>query len=170
MSKFKQADISALNFNPFTKISKEWMLVTAGSEQKNNTMTASWGGVGVLWNKNVSFVFIRPQRYTLGFIEQQDCYSLCFFDEEYRAALSYCGTKSGRDVDKVKETGLTPVYDEAAPYFAQAKLVLICRKLYKQDIDASCILADGIDHANYPNKDYHKMFIGEIEKVLIKEE
>jgi flavin reductase (DIM6/NTAB) family NADH-FMN oxidoreductase RutF len=170
MPKFKQADISELSFNPFTLINNEWMLVTAGDEQKNNTMTASWGGVGVLWNKNVSFIFIRPQRYTLEFIEQQDCYSLCFFDKEYKPALSFCGAKSGRDVDKVKETGLTPVYDEVAPYFAQAKLVLICRKLYGQKIDPACLIDAGIDTASYPGKDYHKMFIGAIEKVLVKED
>lgn len=170
MSEFNEVDISELTFNPFTKISKDWMLVTAGDEKKNNTMTASWGGLGVLWNKNVSFVFIRPQRYTLEFVEQQDCYSLSFFDETYKQALSFCGSKSGRDVDKVKETGLTPVYEEAAPYFAQAKMVFICRKMYKQNIDPACMLEADIDSANYPNKDYHKMFIGAIEKVLIRKD
>lgn len=169
MSEFRQADISELSFNPFTLIDKEWMLITAGDEKKCNTMTASWGGLGILWSKQVSFIFLRPQRYTLEFVEQQDYYSLCFFDKEFKPALSYCGSKSGRDVDKVKETGLTPLFDEAAPYFAQAKLVLICRKMYGQKIDPQCLIQAGLDSANYPNKDYHKMFIGSIEKVLVKD-
>ena len=64
MASFHEMDWKELSFNPFTKISKQWMLVTAGSEEKSNTMTASWGGVGFIWNKPVSFIFIRPQRYT----------------------------------------------------------------------------------------------------------
>ena len=127
MNGFKTVEIKDLQFNPFTLIDKEWMLITAGNEQKCNTMTASWGGLGELWKHYVSFIFVRPQRYTLEFIEKEDYYSLCFFDESYRKALSFCGSHSGRDYDKCKETGLTPVFDEAAPYFAEAKIVLICR-------------------------------------------
>ncbi len=165
---FQEIDITKLSFNPFTKIDKEWMLVTAGNAQKCNTMTASWGGLGVLWNKYVSFIFIRPQRYTMEFLEKEDFYSLCFFDESERKALGYCGGHSGRDVDKMKETGLTPVYSEAAPYFEQAKLVFICRKMHGQDIDPACFIDKGIDAGCYPKKDYHKMFIGNIVKVLEK--
>ena len=102
MSNFKEVPISELSFNPFTLIDKEWMLITAGDAEKCNTMTASWGGLGELWKKYVSFIFIRPQRYTLEFIEKKDYYSLCFFDKEFKSALSYCGAKSGRDVDKIK--------------------------------------------------------------------
>ena len=90
-------------------IGKQWMLVTAGTSEKFNTMTASWGGLGWLWNKPVAFVFIRPERYTHGFIEASDCMTLSFYGEEYREALKICGTKSGRDIDKVAATGLTPV-------------------------------------------------------------
>ncbi len=165
---FQQIDITTMNFNPFTKIDKEWMLITAGSREKCNTMTASWGALGELWNRYVSFIFIRPQRYTLEFIEKEDFYSLCFFDESQRKALNYCGSRSGRDTDKIKDAGLTPVYDEAAPYFEEAKLVFICRKLHGQPIDPACLIDPAIDGKCYPQKDYHKMFVGEIVKVLEK--
>lgn len=166
---FHETDITKLTFNPFTKIDKEWMLITAGDEQKCNTMTASWGGLGVLWNKYVSFIFIRPQRYTLEFLEREDYYSLSFFGVENRAALNYCGSHSGRDGDKIKAAGLTPVYTEQAPYFEEAKTVFICRKLHGQKLDPSAFLDPTIDPKMYPQKDYHKLFVGEIVKVLEKD-
>lgn len=168
MNGFQPVEIKDLQFNPFTLIDKEWMLVTAGSAQAYNTMTASWGGLGELWKKYVSFVFIRPQRYTMEFVDKEDCYSLCFFDESYRKALSFCGSHSGRDCDKAKETGLTPVFDEAAPYFAEAKMVFICRKMHKQAIDPAGFIDPTVDADCYPGKDYHQMFIGDIVKVLVK--
>lgn len=165
---FHEIDIPALSFNPFTMIDKEWMLITAGNDKKCNTMTASWGGLGELWRKYVSFIFIRPTRYTLEFLESEEYYSLCFFDESSRAALNYCGCHSGRDGDKIAAAGLTPVYNEAAPYFAQAKLVFICRKMYGQTIDPAGFIDSSTDTQNYPLKDYHKMFVGSIVKVLQK--
>lgn len=159
---------SDLTFNPFTLIGNEWMLVTAGDETAHNTMTASWGGLGVLWKKNVSFVFVRPQRYTLQFMEQQDHYSLCFFDKTYKSALAYCGAHSGKDVDKDKETGLTPLFDQAAPYYEESRLVLICKKMSCQDLDPASFIDPTIDGDVYPAKDYHKLFVGSIEKVLVR--
>lgn len=158
-----------LTVNPFTLINKDWMLVTAGTRDKHNTMTASWGSVGELWGKYVTTIHIRPQRYTLELIEENDCYSLCFFDEAYRPALNFCGTKSGRDFDKDKETGLTPCFDEAAPYYEQAKLVFICRKLYRQDMTADSFLDKSNLQRWYPEMDLHRTFIGEIVKVLVRE-
>ncbi len=166
---FHETDITKLSFNPFTKIDKEWMLITAGSVEKCNTMTASWGGLGELWRKYVSFIFVRPQRYTLKFIEKEQFYSLCFFDESQRKALSYCGSHSGRDGDKIKEAGLTPVYNEIAPYFEEAAMVFFCRKLYGQPLDPSGFLDGTVLTECYPQKDYHKIFVGSIEKVLVKE-
>lgn len=168
MSEFKEMSIEELNFNAFTLINKEWMLVTAGNEEKCNTMTASWGALGELWSKYVSVIFIRPQRYTLEFIENEGYYSLCFFDEAQRGMLNYCGSHSGRDGDKIKAAGLTPAYDEAAPYFREAKLVFICRKLYGQKFDPACFADKTMDSQFYASKDYHKEFIGSIEKVLVK--
>ncbi|HCR42939.1 MAG TPA: flavin reductase [Ruminococcaceae bacterium] len=169
MSGFKEISVEELKFNAFTVINKGWMLVTAGNSEKCNTMTASWGALGELWNSYVSMIFIRPQRYTLGFIEKENYYSLCFFDESKRSALNYCGSHSGRDGDKFKAAGLTPAYDEAAPYFKEARLVLICRKLYGQQLEPSCLADKTIDAKCYASKDYHKEFIGSIEKALIRE-
>jgi len=162
----KEISIAQVQLNPFTAIGKEWMLITAGDEKGCNMMTASWGGMGVLWRKNVAMMVIRPQRHTLSFVDNQDYYALCFFDEKYREALNFCGKYSGRDYDKAKETGLTTVFDAEAPYFAEAKLVIICKKLYKHQFDPACFIDNSIDANCYPDKDYHECFVGEVVKVL----
>ncbi len=164
---FKEINAKELNFNPFSLIGDKWMLITCGDKEKYNTMTASWGSIGVMWNKNVVFSFIRPQRYTFEFVEKNDYFSISFYPDEYKSALSLCGKVSGRDVDKAKEANLTPVFDEKAPYFEEANMVLICKKLYNQNLEPSCFLDKKLE-SFYPQKDYHKMFIGEIEKVLVK--
>lgn len=169
MSGFKEIDIKSLQFNPFTMINDEWMLLTAGNKQKCNTMTVSWGSLGVLWNKPAATVYVRPTRYTLEFLDRESSFSLCVLGEDHRPALNYCGSHSGRDGDKIKAAGLTPVFEGETPYFAEAKLVLVCKKLYKQDFSPACFLDQSLDAANYPKKDYHKMLIGSIEKVLVKE-
>ena len=125
---FEQIDPKSLDQNVFSLIGDQWMLLTAGTGEKCNTMTASWGGLGVLWGKPVATVYIRPQRYTLEFVEREEKFTLAFFGEEYRKALALCGSKSGRDIDKVKESGFTVETADGAPYFAQADLVLVCRK------------------------------------------
>lgn len=165
-SQLREIAISEMNEpDIFHLIDKEWMLIGATGEGGFNPMTASWGGLGILWNKKVAFTFIRPQRYTFGFAESGDTYTLNFFSEEYRPALALCGSKSGREVDKVKETGLTPVVTPEGTYFKEARLVLCCKKLYSQFLDPACFIDPSIQN-NYPGKDYHKMFIGEIVKVL----
>lgn len=163
LEKIKPEDLS---LNPFSLIGKDWMLISAGTEQKYNMMTASWGGLGVFWGRNVASTYIRPQRYTLEFVNEQEYYALNFFDESYKKALSFCGAHSGRDTDKQKETGLIPAFDEKAPYFKEAKLVLICRKLHRQILDPAGFLDDTIDERWYPEKDYHNIFQGEIVTIL----
>ena len=165
---FEKIELCDLHAEPFAMIGRQWMLVSAEKEGRVNTMTASWGGVGELWGKYVSTIYIRPQRYTLEFVEREEYYSLCFFGPEYRQALSLCGSKSGRDVDKDAATGLTPCFDQAAPYYEQARLVFLCRKLYRQDMEKSAFLDKGLLEKWYDN-DLHRMFIGEIVKVLEKE-
>ncbi len=157
-----------LNRNLFNTIGGEWLLVTAGNEEKFNTMTISWGGMGVLWNKLVSYIFIRKQRYTYEFIENNEYFTISAFNSEYRNALKYCGTHSGRDVDKTKVTGFTPVFNENAPYFEQARLVFVCKKIYAQDISEESMLNDKIKEY-YHGDDYHKMYVSEIVKVLVNE-
>lgn len=167
---FEQIDPKSLDQNVFSLIGDQWMLLTAGTGEKCNTMTASWGGLGVLWGKPVATVYIRPQRYTLEFVESSEFFTLSFFGEEYRKELALCGSKSGREVDKVKACGFTVMEAECgAPCFAEAKLVLVCRKAYWQDMDPAHFLDGEIDGKWYPEKDYHRMFIGEIVEALRKE-
>ena len=165
---FEKIDPESLDQNVFSLIGDQWMLITAGTGEQCNTMTASWGGLGVLWGKPVATVYIRPQRYTLEFVEREEKFTLAFFGEEYRKALALCGSKSGRDIDKVKECGFTVETADGAPYFAQADLVLVCRKAYWQDMDPTHFLDGEIDGKWYPEKDYHRIFIGEIVEVLRK--
>ena len=165
---FEKIDPKALDQNVFSLIGDQWMLITAGTKDQCNTMTASWGGLGVLWGKPVATVYIRPQRYTLEFVEREDTFTLCFFGEEYRKGLALCGSKSGRDVDKVKECGFTVATAEGAPYFEEADLVFVCKKSYWQDMDPTHFLDGEIDSKWYPEKDYHRIFIGEILEVLRK--
>ena len=168
MEDFKPLAPQDIQDNPFQLIGKEWMLVTAGNQEKFNTMTASWGGVGVLWNKNVCFIFIRPSRYTFEILEGSDNVSLSFFTEEYRDVLKLCGSRSGRDIDKCKETGLTPLaLSRGGVGFSQARLILNCRKLYYQDILPENFLDESLDK-NYESGDYHRMYVCEITEVLSK--
>ena len=165
---YRKIDLKDLTLNPFTRIGKDWLLITAGTKERYNTMTASWGGVGVLWNKDVATIYIRPQRYTNEFVDANDTFSLTFFDETYKKALSFCGSKSGRDYDKAKETGLTPNFEYSAPTFEEGNLVFICKKIHAQTIDPACFLDADIEK-NYPQKDYHTMYIGEILKAYVAE-
>lgn len=162
MNHFQKIDPRALEDNPFRLIGDDWMLVTSGAPDHFNTMTASWGGVGILWNKPVATIYIRPQRYTYEFIEQNDLLTLSFFTEEYRKALAFCGAKSGRDFDKAKECGLTPAAADGGTAFEEARLVLVCKKSYFDDIEPAHFLDASIDGANYPGRDYHRMYICEI--------
>lgn len=164
---FREINIADLSFKPFELISKDWMLITSGDEQGFNTMTASWGGLGVLWHKNVVTVYIRPQRYTYEFVEKNGLLTLSFFGEEHRSALTLCGSKSGRDCDKAKEAGLTPLFVDGTTAFEEANLVLVCKKLYFDDLEPKQFLDSEIEK-NYAAKDYHRMYILEIVKAYQK--
>lgn len=167
MAQLREITPQEMAENPFKLIGSDWALVTAGNRERFNTMTISWGGMGIMWNKPVAFSFIRPQRYTFEFTEKNDMFTMSFFDESYRKALAFCGSKSGRDVDKVKETGLTPAFTEdGVPYFEEAKLVLVCKKLYAQDLNETCVTDAAAVAPFYNGDDYHKMYVSEIVKVL----
>ena len=171
MNGYKKIAPEAVSGNTFNMIGREWMLVTAtDSEGKVNTMTASWGGVGVLWNRNVAFVFVRPQRYTFGFTESGERATLSFFRGGYKKEMGYCGSKSGRDTDKIADTGLSPVVtDEGATGFSEAKLILSCRKLYAEPLKKSAFADAGVCAECYPADDFHTMYVYEIEGVYEKE-
>ena len=147
-------------------IADEWMLVTAGDETGYNMMTASWGGMGEMWGKGVAVTVIRPQRYTYEFIEKSDLFTLSFYGDK-KNIHTICGKKSGRDVNKTAEAGLTPVYVDGTVTFDEARLTIICKKLYASDlkedgfIDKSCL--------KWYDNDFHRMYVGEIVKVFVKE-
>lgn len=164
---FTTVDIRNLNESPIKMIADDWGLVTAGTEKSFNTMTFSWGCVGELWGREVAMIFIRPHRFTYEFAESNDYFTMCFFDGGHMKELSYCGKNSGRDVDKIKETGLTPVFENGYVYFSEAKKVIICKKIAVQDMNPSGFIDNTINES-YPNKDYHRIFIGEILKVMVK--
>ena len=158
----KQINPKDIQKNVFSLIGDQWMLVTAGTVEHCNTMTASWGGLGVIWGAPAATCYIRPQRYTKEFLDREEYFTLAFFGEEYRKALSLCGSKSGRELDKVKECGFTVKGAQCgAPYFEEAELVLVCRKRFVQPMDPARLPED-VKERWYPQKDYHTLYIGEI--------
>lgn len=166
----KKQDISLLaKEDVFQLIGTEWMLITSGDSSHFNTMTASWGGLGWLWNRPVAFLFVRPERYTHEFLERNERLTLSFFPESQRKALQVCGSKSGRDCDKVKEAGLTPVLLESGTVsFAEARLTLDCRKLFKSDMKQADFLDKEILEKWYndkPGGGFHTVYVVEIENV-----
>jgi len=165
---FKTIEPQDIDNNVFTMLGKEWMLITGGSSESFNTMTASWGGFGVMWHKNVINCVVRPTRYTYEFIENSDCFTLSFLEDGYKDALKICGSTSGRDSEKVKKVGLTP-FDagQKSVAFEESKIILVCKKLYYHDINPENFI-DVDDEKFYPKKDYHRMYIAEIVKVLKK--
>lgn len=165
---FRNIDPCELNVKPFDAIGNDWMLITAADGEKTNAMTASWGGLGILWGEPVATCYIRPQRYTRELVDNGEYFALCFFGQEQRAAMGLCGKLSGRDTDKVAQTGLTVVNDKAAPYFAEAELVLICRKLYRQEMQPGCFIDPDIAR-HYPDNDYHITYIAKVEECLVRE-
>ncbi len=158
----KKIDIKDLQGNAVSMFDDKWCLITAGTKDSYNTMTASWGAMGELWNKDVCFIFIRPQRYTLEFTEKEEYFTLSFFGEEYKKALAFCGRNSGRDCDKAKETGLTPMELDGSMSFEESEKVIVCKKLFYQDIDPVGFVDKTIDGVCYPEKDYHRMYVGEV--------
>lgn len=174
----KEIKPEELNENPFKLIGQDWMLITAEKDSRTNMMTASWGGLGVLWGKNVATVYIRESRFTKGFVDDGDTFSLCILGEEYRKQLAYLGKVSGREEDKVAASGLTVEKTEVStdastisvPYFKESRLVLVCKKLYAQEMKSECFtkLGNDIPSQMYADNDWHTIYIGEIVKVLIK--
>jgi flavin reductase (DIM6/NTAB) family NADH-FMN oxidoreductase RutF len=166
---FKNIKPEKINENLFDLINYEWFLISAGTPESFNTMTASWGTMGILWNKPIAICFIRPSRYTYNFMENSDVYTLSFLGTQNKAFHKVCGSKSGRDIDKIKETGLLPVLTEnKSVSYEQARLVFECRKIYFDDLKPELFLQKNIDKEIYESKDYHRMYFGEILNVYTK--
>ncbi len=166
MNEYKLVAPELLRKNPFQMFGKDWMLITAGNKEKVNTMTASWGGLGVMYGKNVAYVVIRPHRYTKEFVDQEETFSLSFFDKSYRKTMSYLGTVSGRNEDKITKSKLTVVRYGDTPYFDEARLVFICKKLFKQALNPDSLLYEQLKQTWYPGGDNHTLYIAEITDVL----
>ncbi|MDD3119172.1 MAG: flavin reductase [Victivallales bacterium] len=153
------------NTNIFRDLDRGWMLLTAGDRQeKFNPMTVSWGFMGTFWFKPMVIVGVRPQRYTFGLMTEYDTFSLCAFPPEYHPALSFCGSHSGRDGDKTVPAGLTPIAGDriAAPVFAEAELILECRKTYAAPLDGKSFLNKALINECYRDRDFHQLFFGEV--------
>ncbi len=164
----KEISPKALKNNPFSLIGDDWMLITASNGEKVNTMTASWGGLGVFCNKDVAFTFIRPQRYTKEFVDCADTFSLSVLGEGYRDELTYLGRVSGKDEDKIAKTGLTVVYDGDTPYFEESEVVIICKKMCEVELEEGSFFDEAYCDKFFPNKDFHTLYVSEIVKVMVK--
>lgn len=164
---FKEINVRDIKENLVKLICDDWMLISAGNADSSNTMTASWGFMGEMWYKDCAAVVVRPSRHTYKFMEENEYFSLCFFEDEFKDILKFCGSKSGRDVDKIKETGLKPVYTDNTVYYEQAKIVVICRKMYASDLDPESF-TDKAALDSYGGTNYHRVYVGEIVKVLAK--
>ena len=149
------------NVNSFGVFDRDWALVTAGDIGKFNTITISWGGLGTLWSKPVATVYVKPIRYTHQFMENSDYFTVSFFREEYRQALGLLGSRSGRDGDKVSAAGLTPVQIDKSVTFKEASVTLLCRKIYRQELDTAAMPTDVV-HSYYDSEAPHTMYSGEV--------
>ena len=165
---FKEISAKEIKENPVRLFDEDWGLLTAGGLGDYNTMTISWGTLGELWGRDVCTAFVRPQRHTFGFMEKNGFFTVSFFTDKYKKALSFCGRKSGRDHDKAGETGLTAFDTGFGTAFEEARLIICCKKLYEQNMSESCFLDKSILTECYANGDFHKAFVGEIVKVLVK--
>ena len=161
-----------LKDNPFDLIGKQWMLISAGNEEKRNTMTASWGGLGVIWGEPTATAYIRQTRYTKEFVDNSDYFTLSVFDmnKENRKALTLCGKVSGRDTDKIKDAVLTPFYIVGTVGFEEARMIIICKKVYAQYMGPENFVCRENIEKWYGDNDFHTMYLGQITKVLVKED
>ena len=165
----EKIDINQIEMNPFNSIGQDDFLLSAGDEKGWNTMTAGWGGMGYMWGKPCFFVFVRESRYTLSFMDKYDSFSVSFFPPEKKSILSYCGSHSGRDTDKAKGAGLTPVFLDGTVVFEEANLSFTLKKLSKHFIEQEGFISPEIKERWYKNGDYHYMFVGEIKNAYVED-
>ncbi|MDR1534444.1 MAG: flavin reductase [Planctomycetota bacterium] len=166
MEGFREIPIKDCRINPFDRIGNQWMLIAAEKGGRTNAMTAAWGGLGHMWRRHAAFMVIRPQRFTKEFVDAAPVFSLNFFAPDRRKTLDYFGSVSGRDEDKIAKSGLRVETSDGAPYFAEAELVFICRKLYAQPFKGEFFIDPEPDRECYPEKDYHTLYVGEVVRVL----
>ena len=161
--------LEELKFAPFNDLDKNYALLTAGSKDDFNTMTISWGGFGTIWNKPVVTVYVKPIRYTYKFMEDNDFFTVSFYDDKYKKDLLTLGTKSGRDSDKISLTSLNPLYLDNSVSFEEANVTLVCKKIYYQDLNLELIkenLSNDIYNRFYGEDPVHRMYIGEVVDII----
>lgn len=171
MHQFQPYPVDLLEFNPFTKIGNDWMLITAGDEKKANAMTASWGGLGVLWGKNVVFIFVREKRYTKEFIDNGATFSCTFFDKKYKNDLKYFGIVSGRQEDKFKTSGLNLDYKDGIPYVDEGNFVMLCKKMAAIPVEEAHFIDPEIKQKWYSGDNEgnpHTLYVGEILEIMAR--
>lgn len=168
MPTFQEIQPEQFDQSPFRRIGKDWMLIASEANGKMNAMTASWGGMGVMWGKNVAYIVIRPQRFTKTLVDAADTLSLTFFNNDQKKMLTYMGTASGHNEDKIAKSQLTVVRDQSAPYFEEANTVMICKKLFAQPYTPDSFIDPKIREEWYPDNDYHTLYVAEITKLLVK--
>jgi flavin reductase (DIM6/NTAB) family NADH-FMN oxidoreductase RutF len=166
---FVKKEASQLEGNPFSTIGTQWFLLTAGTKENYNTMTASWGFMGVMWGAPSFLCAVRTNRHTYTYMEENDTFTVSFLPETYRPALQICGTKSGRDCDKAKETGLTPIEVDGVAAFAEATRIFVCKKRYADMMHAEAFTTPETYTRWYGTDPMHKQYIGEIVAVYEKE-
>ena len=156
------------NTEIFSQFDKKWALLTAGELDNFNTMTVSWGGLGTIWNKSVATVYVRLSRYTHEFMDNNDYFTVSFYPDDKKKTLAILGSKSGREMDKINGSGLTPVKAGESVSFKEAEITLVCRKLFRQRVELSNI-PEEIVKACYGSGDPHDMYIGEVVDIIRKE-
>lgn len=166
---FHEISPKEIQDNPFRLIGDDWMLVTAEHAGRANMMTASWGGLGVMWNKPVAYIAIRPQRFTKTLIDASDVLSLCFFGKEYRKELAYAGRTSGKNENKIEKTGFHVAHEGNAPFLEESRMVLVCKKLFAEPYTEESFVDKKLLEENYPENDLHTLYILEIQKVLVRD-
>lgn len=163
-------DLKKFNFLPFYTIDKEWALLTAGNQKKFNTMTISWGGLGTIWNKPIVTVYVKPIRYTYELIEENEYFTVSFYDEKYKKDLGILGSISGRKTNKILQTKLTPNFLKKSVSFQEANLTILCKKIYFQDLDIKNINRQEIQQSEfdrfYKNEPPHRMYFGEVIDII----
>lgn len=170
-SPFKEVDCKDLRFNPFSLLGDEWMLVTAGNQNDGcNTMTISWGHLGCIWGNNdpSMIIYLRPTRYTKTFVDREQYFTVSVMDSTYREQMEYLGTVSGRNEDKIAKAGFTKVFADSSVYFSEAKMVFICKKVYASPLRSEGFFYPETVDKSYPQRDFHTMYVGKIEKVLVR--
>lgn len=171
----KEIDIKQLKLNPFTSLGNSWFLITSGDEKDFNTMTASWGHLGSLWGtganaKYTAIVYVRPQRYTRKYMDNNELFTITVFPPQYKKDLAYLGSHSGKDENKIAKTAVTPIHHDNTTSFKEASLTFVCKKIYQQTIKEENFKDSTIVDKTYPLKDFHDLYVGEIIKVYIADD